>query len=265
MIDGTLLPQELRLTQRNEIPVLELNHAVGQAQISLQGAQLLSWKPRNQLEMLWLSEIEPFQLGNAIRGGIPICYPWFGSARKPAHGTARIRLWKLSSYDIQANKVSLTFTLLAENNQPEAQIQMTFNDSLQLTFTNLADESAEAALHTYFRVGDIHQAEIQGLPTECFNKLTEQTETVASPRKITQAVDSIYNFANNPTVLVDNNLQRKVTITHHQASNIVVWNPWKETPSAMRLQDYQQMICIETARILDSKLNKGESVSVTIA
>lgn len=265
MIDGTNLPAELHFTQFNEIPVLEINHAVGQAQISLQGAQLLSWKPKNQAEMLWLSEIEPFQLGNAIRGGIPICYPWFGTARKPAHGTARIRLWELSEYEIQADRVSLTFTLLAENNQPEAQIQMTFSDSLQLAFTNLIEEPSEVALHSYFRVGDIHQAEIQGLPTKCFNKLTEQTETVASPRKITQAVDSIYDFANNPTVLVDNSLQRKITLTHHQASHIVVWNPWENAPSAMRQQDYQQMICIETARILAQKLNQGETLSVEIS
>lgn len=264
MIDGTNLPAELRLTQFNEIPVLEINHAVGKAKISLQGAQLLSWRPKNQQEILWLSEIEPFTLGNAIRGGIPLCYPWFGNAQKPIHGTARLRLWALHEYEIQTDKVSLTFTLLAENNQPEAQIQMIFSDKLQLIFTHLGEAPAEAALHSYFRVGDISQAEIQGLPTTCVNKLTEQTETAPSPRKITQAVDCIYDFANNPTTLLDENLHRKITITHQQASHIVVWNPWENTPSAMQPQDYKQMICIETARILDNKLNKGESLSVEI-
>lgn len=109
MIDGTNLPAELRFTQFNEIPVLVIDHEIGQATISLQGAQLLSWKPKHQQEILWLSEIEPFTLGNAIRGGIPLCYPWFGNAKKPIHGTARLRLWELHEYAVQADKSSSSF------------------------------------------------------------------------------------------------------------------------------------------------------------
>ncbi len=171
----------------------------------------------------------------------------------------------MCEYAVQADKVSVTFSLLAENNTPEAQLEMIFSDKLQLIFTHLGEAPAEAALHSYFRVGDISQAEIYGLPTTCMNKLTEQTETVPSPRKITQAVDCIYTFANNPTTLIDASLQRKITLTHHQASNIVVWNPWQNPPSAMQPQDYKQMICIETARILGQTLNHGESLSVEIA
>ncbi|VTR55526.1 aldose 1-epimerase [Actinobacillus pleuropneumoniae] len=66
--------------------------------MALQGAQLLSWQPATaKQDVLWLSEIEPFQKGNAIRGGVPICYPWFGSVKSPSHGTARIREWSLQS------------------------------------------------------------------------------------------------------------------------------------------------------------------------
>ena len=105
----TLTP-ELHLIRQNDIPILYLKHTVGTAKIALQGAQLISWQPKNTAkDVLWLSEIEPFQSGVAIRGGVPICYPWFGSVKQPAHGTARIRLWQLSHYDISAQKVRLEF------------------------------------------------------------------------------------------------------------------------------------------------------------
>ena len=90
------LTSELNLVQYNDIPVLHLKHAVGTAKISLQGAQLISWKPQNaKQDVLWLSEVEPFENGNAIRGGVPICYPWFGGVKQPAHGPARMAVESL--------------------------------------------------------------------------------------------------------------------------------------------------------------------------
>jgi len=99
---------ELSLYAYNDIPVLHLQHAVGSVKIALQGAHLFSWQPTQcQQDVLWLSEIEPFETGTAIRGGIPICYPWFGNAGTPAHGFARTSLWQLSDYEIRTDKVRL--------------------------------------------------------------------------------------------------------------------------------------------------------------
>ena len=87
------LTSELTLERINEIPVLTLNHPVGSARIALQGAQLLNWQPKGaEQDIFWLSEIEPFTQGVAIRGGVPLCYPWFGGVKQPSHGTARLRL-----------------------------------------------------------------------------------------------------------------------------------------------------------------------------
>ena len=109
------LTPELTLERINEIPVLTLNHPVGSARIALQGAQLLNWQPKGvEQDIFWLSEIESFTQGVAIRGGVPICYPWFGGVKQPSHGTARLRLWQLSDYDLQANKVRLEFSLFSE-------------------------------------------------------------------------------------------------------------------------------------------------------
>ena len=259
------LTQELHLVQHNNIPVLHLKHAVGTAKISLQGAQLISWKPQNaKHDVLWLSEVEPFQTGNAIRGGVPICYPWFGGVKQPAHGTARIRLWQLSHYDISAQKVRLEFELFSELNIIEAKIAMEFTDKCHLTFTHYGEQPAQVALHSYFNVGDIHQVEVQGLPEMCFNSLNQQQENVPSPRRIEENVDCIYSAEHSKNQIVDNAFNRTLSIYHRNASQIVLWNPWHKQMSGMSDTGYQTMLCLETARI-HHLLELGESVSVEIA
>ena len=159
------LTPELTLEHINEIPVLILNHLVGTARIALQGAQLLNWQPKGaEQDIFWLSKIEPFTQGVAIRGGVPICYPWFGGVKQPSHGTARLRLWQLSDYDLQANEVRLEFSLFSEYGVIEAKMKMEFTDKCTMTLTHLGQEPAQAALHSYFNIGDISQIEVQNLP-----------------------------------------------------------------------------------------------------
>jgi len=135
------LTPELTLERINEIPVLTLNHSVGSARIALQGAQLLNWQPKGaEQDIFWLSEIEPFTQGVAIRGGMPICYPWFGGVKQPSHGTARLRLWQLSDYDLQANKVRLEFSLFSEYGVIEAKMKMKFTDKCTMTLTHLGQD-----------------------------------------------------------------------------------------------------------------------------
>ena len=260
----TLTP-ELNLVQYNDIPVLHLKHAVGEAKISLQGAQLISWKPQNaKQDVLWLSEVEPFENGNAIRGGVPICYPWFGGVKQPAHGTARIRLWQLSHYDISAHKVRLEFELFSDLNIIEAKIVMVFTDKCHLTFTHYDKEPAQAALHTYFNIGDINQVEVQGLPETCFNSLNQQQENVPSPRHISENVDCIYSAEKMQNQILDKSFNRTIALHHHNASQFVLWNPWHKKMSGMSETGYQTMLCLETARI-HHLLEFGESLSVEIS
>lgn len=259
----TLTP-ELSLVQQNDIPILYLKHSVGTAKVSLQGAQLLSWQPKGaKQDVLWLSEIEPFQMGGAIRGGIPICYPWFGSVKQPAHGTARIRLWQLNQYDLAKDKVRLEFSLFSDLNIIEAKIVMVFTDKCHITFTHYGEQPAQVALHTYFNVGNIAQVKIANLPETCFNSLTQQQENVPSPRHITENVDCIYSAENTQNQIIDKALNRTIQLRHYNASQLVLWNPWHKSTSAMSEQAYQHMICLETARI-EHLLGYGESVGVEI-
>ncbi|MGQ0286121.1 D-hexose-6-phosphate mutarotase [Pasteurellaceae bacterium 22721_9_1] len=257
------LSPELALYQYNQIPVLELKHAVGEAKIALQGAQLLTWKAKNETHsVLWLSDIDPFTLGNAIRGGIPICYPWFGAAKQPAHGTARIALWELSDYEISSEKVRLIFSLF-DQQILQAKVEMQFSEHCQVTFTHCVAEPAQLALHSYFQVGDITQVEVNNLPTTVFNSLTREQDTVPATRQIDQTIDAIYRLEQTTHYINDKKLQRQIEIEHQNATEMVLWNPWHKATSGMKAEDYQQMLCVETARI-HTELQSGESVSVLL-
>lgn len=253
------LSNELKLTKYNELDVLEVNHSKVKAKIALQGAQLLSWQPSNvKQDVLWLSEIEPFKVGTAIRGGVPICYPWFGQVKEPAHGTARIREWNLVEHSCSSENVRLVFTLAQE-----ARMEMILGETCELHFTHLAQEPAQLALHTYFNVGDIEKVEVQGLPIRCFDKLTNQAVEVPSPRRIDQNIDCIY--AANPTnIIQDFAYQRAIVIEHRNATETVLWNPWHKPTGGMSENAYQKMVCVETAR-LNTLLQPQEVVSVKIA
>lgn len=249
----------LQLTQHNELSVLEINHPKVKAKVALQGAQLLSWQPAQaKQDVLWLSEIEPFQNGVAIRGGVPICYPWFGTGKTPPHGTARIREWTLVENSASADNVRLVFTL-----DNEAKIEMILGESCELYFTHLQAEPAQFALHTYFNVGDIEQIEVQGLPTTCEDKLTNSQAEVPSPRTIRESVDCIY-AAQAVNFIQDFANQRTIRIEHINASETVLWNPWQKAVGGMSERGYKTMVCVETARIY-RLVQQNETVGVKIS
>ena len=259
---------ELSLYAYNDIPVLHLQHAVGSAKIALQGAHLFSWQPaQTQQDVLWLSEIEPFETGTAIRGGVPICYPWFGNAGSPAHGFARTSLWQLSDYEIRTNKVRLVFSLFSALNIVLAKVEMEFSEQCELRFThygNSAMKNVQVALHSYFNVADINRTQIANLPTECFNSLSQSQEIVPSPRTINENVDCIYAAPQQPTEIHDQANQRTLFVTHQNASDVVLWNPWHKATSSMSKNGYQTMVCVETARI-HRYLEAGETVAVRLS
>ena len=259
---------ELSLYAYNDIPVLHLQHAIGSAKIALQGAHLFSWQPvQCQQDVLWLSEIEPFETGTAIRGGVPICYPWFGNAGTPAHGFARTSLWQLSDYEIRTDKVRLVFSLFSALNIVLAKVEIQFSEQCELRFTHYGDstmKNVQVALHSYFNVADINRTQIANLPTECFNSLSQSQEIVPSPRAIRENVDCIYTAPQQPTEVHDIGNHRIITIEHLNAGNVVLWNPWHKTTSNMAENGYQTMVCVETARI-DEYLQTGETVAVRLS
>lgn len=264
MSELNTLPNEIKLVRYNELDVLEITHITCTAKVALQGAHLFSWQPKHtRQDVLWTSEIEPFNAGSAIRGGVPICYPNFGAGldgnQIPFHGTARTSLWELSAYVVEKDGVRLTFQLL-----PHAKVEMFLGETCQIHFTQLNDKPSQLALHSYFNLADITQTDVSGLPTRCFNSLTKSEQAVENPRKIAENVDCIYAIEQPISVIHDNGNARQIDIEHQNASEIVLWNPWHKPTSAMSETGYQTMVCVETARI-HRLLAQNETVSVKIS
>lgn len=258
------LPNEIKLVRYNELDVLEITHETCTAKVALQGAHLFSWQPKHaKQDVLWTSEIEPFNAGSAIRGGVPICYPNFGAGldgnQTPFHGTARTSLWELSAYVVEKDGVRLTFQLL-----PHAKVEMLLGETCQIHFTQLNEKPSQLALHSYFNLADITQADVSGLPTRCFNSLTKSEQAVENPRKIAENIDCIYTLEQPISVIHDHGNARQIEIEHQNASEIVLWNPWHKPTGSMSETGYQTMVCVETARI-HRLLAQNETVSVKIS
>lgn len=171
----------------DELPVLVVTHPKVRAAIALQGAHLLSWQPEGEEPVLWMSSASAFKEGVAIRGGIPICWPWFGPAGKPSHGFARNMAWELTDHQETDEGVVLTLTL---KSSPETLALWPHEFTLTARFTlgatchieleSTGDFDANSALHTYFNIGDIASVSVKGLGNSFIDKVdgakAKQTE-----------------------------------------------------------------------------------------
>ncbi len=242
-----------------EIDVIIYKSDAFESIISLHGAQLLHWKPTAQSNILFTSPESNFIQGIPIRGGVPICWPWFGKNNLPAHGFARLLNWHIKQC-IATEKALDIILVLTHSHQTlkytpakftlELHLTLTQTEcDLTLTYQSTAPDLANvtAALHTYFEVSDIAQTQIKNIGTTCFNTLTSQTEIITDPLVFEHTVDCYYPNLGQPITLNDLNNRRVINI-QHQASDIVVWNPWEAMPD-MTYASSRHMLCVESAYI----------------
>lgn len=250
-------------------PLIVINSPKGHAVISLFGAQVLRFQPAVQgADVLFLSDKARYQSGKAIRGGIPICWPWFGpdpaDLGRPAHGFARITTWRLldaSTDDQDAVTITLGLPMdaIADSDWPHhATLRLTVTVgstlSLRLTTTNLGATSISftEALHSYFTVGDIRQVRIPALSgVHYIDQLAADTHHVQEgPLTLQAPVDRIFTDAPDKLEIEDPTLKRTLRMNTSGARDIVVWNPWVEGAAEMTDlddADYQRMVCVEAA------------------
>ncbi|MGH1349798.1 MAG: D-hexose-6-phosphate mutarotase [Methyloligellaceae bacterium] len=253
--------------RNNRLKIYDIENREAAARIAEQGAQLLQWKPHGQDDVIWLSPGASFSPGKPIRGGIPICWPWFGmhptTSEYPSHGLARRNPWKLQTNEDLGDRTLIEFEFI--NNDFEswpyycsATLKFHIGQTLdiQLTTKNLSQTCQLAytqALHTYFKVGDIRELEVRGLEnTQYINKLKRNAfGKDSTPLTIDTEIDRIYMSPADNIIIDDYSMKRKINISHKGANAIVVWNPGKkkaETMGDMGFADsYKQMLCVETA------------------
>lgn len=247
---------------------LTLANDSGTATVYPQGAHLATWTPAQQDPVLFLSRQAQFIEGKAIRGGVPICWPWFGPGRtgerSPAHGYARTAPWQVVRADDDKAVFSLTESALPEEaraNFPhpfacQYTVRVGSELELELATTNTGHQPLEIdeALHTYLAVGDVRSVSVEGLEAVTYLDKVSGEESVTQNGEVTFAgeTDRVYR-SGAPLVVVDPVLGRKLHITMSGTANTVVWNPWNEKAAAMgdfADDEWTRMVCIEGANAL---------------
>ena len=260
--------------------VAVLKSASGTAITALQGAQVLSWVPAGGREVLWLSPVAALNTGKAVRGGIPVCWPWFGPApgiaggsAKPAHGFVRAAPWEVVETSASGEEVKLRLRFDATAIEPAvwphqavSEIQIVLDEELivALATKNLGKTPFDLtqALHTYLAVGDVADISIEGLDGCSFidqlapGHLKVQDGAI----QIVGEVDRIYQGCRGRVSVLDRANARRIDVAKTGSTSTVVWNPGIE--KSARLGDmgengYRRMMCVETA-------NAGQDV-VTLA
>jgi glucose-6-phosphate 1-epimerase len=280
--DPAALPASVRLeTGNGGLPVVRVAGPAGSADLYLHGAHLTSWLPAGGQPVIWLSTDSLFTEAKAIRGGVPICFPWFGAntvdPAAPAHGFARLAEWELADAREQGDDVSVTLRLAdtpatrtsAWPHLFEALYTVTVGAtlSLGLTVTNRDTDaiSFEEALHTYLAVDDIRETEVIGLDGAPFlNQLAAMAiETESGPVRFTAETDRIYLDNTAATAVVDGS-RRTVSISTDESESRIVWNPWIAKAASMGDfgdDEWTGMVCVESANVRENRvrLEPGES------
>jgi glucose-6-phosphate 1-epimerase len=260
----------------NGFEYIEIKNSTTEAKIALQGAHLFHYARVGEEPILWLSEVSDFEYKKAIRGGIPICWPWFGfneDKSLPQHGFARTSIWQFISSE-EVDKQTAALILRMTHNEEtlkmwpykfelELHVIISKRLTIKLKTTNKDEKSFKIsqALHTYFGVLDICEVTVKGLDKKPYlDALTWNHEIQTGDVTFNQEVDRVYQEVDGEIVLSDRN--REVYIKSRGSSSVVVWNPWIEKTkrmSAMKEDAYKSMLCIETsnafadARVLKSK------------
>jgi len=258
---------------RDGLPIAEITNDHAVATIALSGGHLMTFRPRDQEQVLWLSKLASLEATKPIRGGIPICWPWFGphytDSHKPAHGFARQGLWKVIETTRLGNgNTQISLELL---NTPTTQSLWSYPTRLQLRIIvgidlqvelithNLSKESfmLGEAFHTYFNISDITKITIYGLKgCEYIDKVEgAKRKKQEGAVKIRSETDRIYLNTTTECIIEDPGLKRRIRIAKEGSQATVVWNPWEEKAAKLEDCGYQgflTMVCVETANAAEN-------------
>ena len=278
MADSTIAFSSLpgvELTTEHGLPAVRVATAQATGLVYLQGAHVAAWQPTGQSPVIWMSPNAVYAPGKALRGGVPICFPWFGGnaehPKYPAHGFARTRDFTYRGARIdEAGRCELELAL-ANDVQTEAlfpfafelRLRVAFGATLQLELEveNRSGQSFgfEEALHSYFAVSDVKQAGVRGLQgaryADKVRNMAVFTEE-ADELRITGETDRVYE-STAACRIGDPGAGRTISVEKYGSASTVVWNPWTERAAQMSdlgADTWQGMLCVESANVGSSKI-----------
>jgi len=268
------------------LPRVRITGAFGEGEVYLHGAHVTSWKPAGNDEVLFVSTKSHWQEGQAIRGGIPICFPWFGpkagAAKAPPHGLVRTRPWALHAIAREDGRLRATLELFSDQSTrgyfphelrvsldvvvgPALSLALTVRNTGPLPFT------FEEALHSYFAVSDVRRILLHGLEGVGFvDKTADGARRLGEPGPIAivAETDRVYLRTEAGVTIEDPVWARRIVVSKSGSRTTVVWNPWVAKARAMPDfgdDEWMGMVCVETANVLDDavSLAPGESHTMT--
>lgn len=271
--EGRGLPSGVQILEGNGgLPKIQIHTASADAEIYLHGAQVTSWRPAGTDEVLFVSEKSRWEDGRAIRGGIPVCFPWFRAkaddAKAPAHGFVRTKEWHLESIT-EVSGESVCAYLSTESDEAtrkwwpfefrlEYRLTVGARLNLELRMTNTCKSALrfEEALHSYFHVGDVEQAAVRGLDGAAYldNRDANQRKRQIGDLRLSAQTDDAFVGAAGPVEIVDEVLGRRLKTEKWNSNSTIVWNPWRDGAGSMTdfgADEWRRMLCVEGGNILD--------------
>lgn len=292
------MPLDIQRIEMDHLACWRIRNDAAEVVVAEQGAQVLSYRQGDAPPIIWLSEEAAFERGQAVRGGVPVCWPWFGDLARnpqpiqdayqgsqpaPAHGLVRNIDWLLTDSRCEATSATLEFVCQTDGGLPgwphavELSLQIRLDEqSLHLSLTShnrsQAAVALSQALHSYFAISDIRQVTVEGL-NGC-----PYIETLDAWQQRQQQGDLAFDgetdriYLNLPPTLClrDPGLSRRIILQARGSRSAVLWNPW--IAKAQRLSQFaddawQRMVCIETANVLEDmvRLDPGASHTLSVS
>lgn len=254
---------------RGELSVFRLAGAHSTLEVALQGAQVIDWTIPGTPPVLFISPKSGFLPGTAIRGGVPLVFPWFGpkpgDPRAAQHGFARVGDWTLESASVEAGGACVMAMTLADDERTRAVWPHAFGTrfvvsagrqlrlGLEIRNTGASPYTFEAALHTYLAVSDVRRIRVHGLEnTDYLDKVggAVRKREGAAPITFTGETDRVYLDTTSACTVEDPDWKRRIVVAKSGSRSTVVWNPWIEkarTMGDLGEAAWTGMVCIETA------------------
>lgn len=271
---------------RGGLPRIEIHTPIAEADIYLHGAHITHFAPRGAAPVLFMSEKSHFAAGKAIRGGVPVIFPWFGPREghpeSPMHGFARTSEWQIE--DVEAVGDAVIVKLRLDSSEAtralwphdfSLRLRVTVSRTLAmwLETTNRSSQpfTFEAALHTYLAVGDARKATVTGLEgaefidkVDAFSRKQQGSEPIA----FTSETDRVYLHTDTACTLHDPATPRQIVVEKTGSQTTVVWNPWIAKAAALADfgdDEWPHMVCIETANAAENAVTiaPGETHTMT--
>lgn len=262
----------------------KINITTGQstAEIYLHGAHITGFQKNGEPPLLFMSRLGQFATATPIRGGVPICFPWFGGREDDvAHGFARITEWNLAKTSVTADgAVTLNFRLPTPPDRAawkslRAEFIVMVSDKLVvelITTNDSADKAVEIenCLHTYFHVGDINQVSIVGLQNMPFDDFAAGAGGARKVENdlmlhITKETNRVYPNTPGDVEIHDKKFRRKIRIEKSGSADTVVWNPWTtQFMSDFDPVEHNRMVCVESGNVKQNKITLAPGKTSTL-